>query len=110
MPGYGQLCRTLTYKKLLEYFKANSINYETAEPAKFDNEQHGLGVTYPMPGGLKNNIQKHVGNVWIHQVEGQPLTSLFMDDYIKCRDSEKPFLADDISKKVLHMSEALTPP
>ena len=93
----GYIKYNVTFEKLMKYFADNGIRYESAEPSTFDNEQHGLGVVYPMPGGLKQNIQKHAGDVWIHQVEGQPLTSLFMDDYVGCNTSDKPFLVDALN-------------
>ena len=83
----------VTYRKLADYMRQNGINYHTAPASHFDNEQHGLGAVYPMPGGLKANVEQYVNDVWVHQVEGQPHASHFLASYAQ-NHSRAPFLVD----------------
>ncbi|MDD2218104.1 MAG: [Fe-Fe] hydrogenase large subunit C-terminal domain-containing protein, partial [Eubacteriales bacterium] len=85
----------ITYQKLEEYLKFHGVDYRKYPAADFDNEQHGLGAIYPMPGGLKENVELYVDDVWIHKVEGQPNASHFLRDYSSAvRSGEEPFLVD----------------
>ena len=95
-PNTGNLVKySVTFKKLLEYFQKNKINYASAQAASFDNKQHGLGAIYPVPGGLKANVEQYVNNVWIQQVEGQPHASHFLEEYAEVKAQEElPFLVD----------------
>lgn len=85
----------VTYKKLMEYLERNGDDYRISPEDDFDNEQHGLGAVYPMPGGLKVNVEQYVSDQWILQVEGQPHASHFLTEYGKQSPrSEAPFLVD----------------
>lgn len=83
----------ITYKKLMDYMQKNGWDYTTSAPSGFDNSQHGLGAVYPMPGGLKVNVEQYVSGAWIHQVEGQPHACHFLREYAEDRGSQ-PFLVD----------------
>lgn len=89
----------VTFKKLLEALDEQGIDYLSAPEAEFDNEQHGLGAIYPMPGGLKRNVQRYYPDAWVYQVEGQPKVSRFLDSYHHFLDKtdEKPLLVDILS-------------
>lgn len=89
----GLIQYNVTYQKLDAYLKRNGMDYNNSLPDGFDNEQHGFGAVYPMPGGLKTNVEQYVNDVWIHQVEGQPHASHFLDEYAQIQ-GEKPFLVD----------------
>ncbi len=95
-PNTGNLVHfNVTYRKLDMYLKEQGLNYLTASASDFDNERHGLGAIYPAPGGLKVNVLQHVPGVWVHQVEGQPHVSRFLDEYTEaCAKAEAPFLVD----------------
>jgi len=45
----------VTFEKLLEYITNNNIKLPSAE-TDFDDNDSGLGSLFPMPGGLKENI------------------------------------------------------
>ena len=93
-PNTGDLVQyNVTYKKLVQYMRAHGMDYTTAPATGFDNEQHGLGAIYPLPGGLKANVEQYVDDVWVHQVEGQPHACHFLGEYGH-RMGEKPFLVD----------------
>jgi len=46
----------ITFTKLLEYMKANNIKLPDEE-TDFDFPQTGLGTLFPLPGGLKENLE-----------------------------------------------------
>ncbi|MGI6153472.1 MAG: [Fe-Fe] hydrogenase large subunit C-terminal domain-containing protein [Christensenellaceae bacterium] len=94
-PNTGGLVQyNVTFKKLDEALKRRGINYLSSAPSGFDNDKHGLGCLYPMPGGLKVNVLKNVPDAWVYQVEGQPACKHFLEDYQKQSTSEKPLLVD----------------
>ena len=46
----------ITFVKLLEYLEKNNITLPE-EKSEFDNDESGLGSLFPIPGGLKENIE-----------------------------------------------------
>ena len=46
----------ITFIKLLEYLDKNKITLP-AEESDFDHDESGMGCLFPMPGGLKENIE-----------------------------------------------------
>jgi len=50
----------ITFLNLLEYLKKNNITF-TDEEIQFDHDESGLGSLFPMPGGLKENIEYFTG-------------------------------------------------
>ena len=60
----------VTFPKLLEYIRDNEIELPDEETG-FDNYQCGLGSLFPMPGGLKENIEFFTGkSLSIDRAEG----------------------------------------
>ncbi|MCL2125505.1 MAG: PAS domain S-box protein [Oscillospiraceae bacterium] len=60
----------VTFKKLLEYLESNDIQLPNEE-TEFDRAGDGIGALYPMPGGLKENIEFYLGKkVSIDREEG----------------------------------------
>lgn len=91
----GLVQYNITFKKLADYLDQHGINYKSFPADNFDNERHGLGAVFPMPGGLKENVELYVNDVWIHQVEGQPHACSFLNEYSgRSRGSSSPFLVD----------------
>ncbi len=86
----------VTFKKLARALEERGIDYRKSAPDRFDNDRHGLGSVYPMPGGLKLNVQRHVPGAWVYQVEGQPEVKHFLHEYEGfCRTSAaRPVLVD----------------
>jgi len=96
-PNTGGLIEyNVTYKKLLECLENKSVDFRKSAPAEYDNEAHGLGSIYSSPGGLKVNVEQHVQDQWIFQIEGQPHSSHFLHEYVKER-GDAPFLVDILS-------------
>jgi len=60
----------ITFEKLVEYLETNNINLPDEE-TQFDHEECGLGSLFPMPGGLKENIEYFTGKkLHIAKAEG----------------------------------------
>jgi len=60
----------VTTKKLFEYIERNNIQLP-ANPSGFDHADSAFGRLYPMPGGLKENIEFYFGKkVRVDQAEG----------------------------------------
>jgi hypothetical protein len=89
----GLVGYNVTFKKLLESLHEKGVDFYENDHAGYDNEAHGFGSIYSSPGGLKTNVEKHVKDQWIFQIEGQPHVSQFLHDYAKERGNV-PFLVD----------------
>jgi len=60
----------ITFDHLLEYLKNNNIELP-CEETEFDHDESGLGSLFPMPGGLKENIEFFLGkSIHITKAEG----------------------------------------
>jgi len=93
-PNTGGLIEyNVTFKKLLQQLSENGVDYSKYTPAGYDNEAHGMGSVYSSPGGLKTNVEQHVQDQWIFQIEGQPYVHNFLHEYVKER-GDVPFLVD----------------
>lgn len=92
----GMIQYNITFDKLKKALAALGYDYRESEVDEFDNDKHALGAIFPMPGGLKQNVQSFLPDTWIYQVEGQPEVRHFLDSYqtvLKERE-EVPFLVD----------------
>jgi len=66
----GLIQYNVTFAKLLEYLKDNNITLPVEETG-FDHNESGLGSLFPMPGGLKENIEFFMGKtIQISRAEG----------------------------------------
>jgi iron only hydrogenase large subunit-like protein len=64
----GYISYNVTFDHLVKYLKAHPVS--GAKPFT-DEIEYGLGSIYPMPGGLKNNVEWLLGDdVCIRQMEG----------------------------------------
>ena len=59
----------ITFENLLEYIKNKKIIL-TSEETQFDHPESGLGSLFPMPGGLKENIEFFIGKK-LHIAKGE---------------------------------------
>ena len=60
----------ITFSKLLEYLKNNNITLPDEE-TEFDHDESGFGSLFPMPGGLKENIEYFINKkLHIAKAEG----------------------------------------
>ena len=66
----GLIKYNVTFAKLLEYLEKNNITLPLEETG-FDHAESGLGSLFPMPGGLKENIEFFMGKtIQISKAEG----------------------------------------
>lgn len=83
----------VTFEKLM---KKIGNAYNNCEPYK-DELEYGLGSLYPMPGGLRENVEYFLGKeAIVRQVEGEQEAYHYLQDYAKrVRDrKELPFMVD----------------
>lgn len=83
----------VTFKKLLEKI---GKEYQNCEPYE-DELEYGLGSIYPMPGGLKENVEHFLGREqMVRQVEGESEAYEYLKEYMKRIAAKKdlPFMVD----------------
>ena len=61
---------SITFSGILEYLHENDISLPEEE-TEFDHEESGLGSLFPMPGGLKENLEFFAGNIHIDDETGE---------------------------------------
>lgn len=89
----GHVKYNVTYEK---FMKAIGKRYLNA-PDYNDELEYGLGSIYPMPGGLKENVEHFLGkNYMVRQVEGEQEAYHFLKDYEQRIKTHKslPFMVD----------------
>jgi len=60
----------VTFAKLQEYLEKNNIDLPDEETG-FDHDDSGLGILFPMPGGLKENMEFYFGkDIHVSKAEG----------------------------------------
>lgn len=65
-----------------------------------DEIEYGMGSLYPMPGGLKENVEHFLGkDVFVRQIEGEAHAYHFLEEYAKRVKSGKPlpFMVDALN-------------
>lgn len=90
---YGYVSYNVTFQKLMEYIGNDYRN----SPEYTDELEYGLGSLYPMPGGLKENVEHFLGKgKVIRQVEGTKEAYDYLEEYAKRieQNAELPFMVD----------------
>ena len=80
---YGYVNYNVTFKKLFEYLNEKHIDINNYQEYNFDDIDCSLGFLFSRPGGLKENLEARVDNIWIRQIEGQHHAYTYLDDYGK---------------------------
>ena len=84
----------VTINKLYDYIENNNIVFPS-EPSEFDGYKAGLGSLFPMPGGLKENLEYYLGKgIRIDKSEGTSTVYRDLDEYAKQPDSMRPIIYD----------------
>ncbi|MCL2227326.1 MAG: methyl-accepting chemotaxis protein [Oscillospiraceae bacterium] len=84
----------VTFKGLAKYMHECGIALP-AHPSGFDNFQAGLGVLYPLPGGLRENIEHYFGKkLRIDKSEGTQMVYKALDEYAVNSTQQLPALFD----------------
>lgn len=88
----GYIKYNVTFEKINQYIKNNSIDINRYNEVDFDHTECGLGLIYSLPGGLRINVEERVKDLAIKQVEGTQKVI----HYIKSLDPSKklPTLID----------------
>lgn len=93
---YGYVSYNVTFKKMMEYLGGS---YKGS--AEFNDElEYGLGSLYPMPGGLKENVEHFLGRRQVvRQMEGEKEVYHYLEEYAKRvqRNAELPFMVDALN-------------
>lgn len=92
----GYIKYNVTFNHLMK--KLSSVNYSGYEAV--DELEYGLGSIYPMPGGLKENVEYFLGdNVMIRQTEGPKHVYKFLKNYSERMRNGKtpPFMVDALN-------------
>jgi len=83
----------ITFELLLEYLDKNNIKMPDEE-TEFDHDESGLGSLFPMPGGLKENIEFFTGRkLHISKSEGFDIYEN-LDLYAKTPEIFRPDIFD----------------
>ncbi|XOQ49364.1 MAG: hypothetical protein ACFWUM_10720 [Eubacteriales bacterium] len=93
----------VTISKLKEYIEKNNINLSSYPSVDFDDTPCDLGFAFSRPGGLKENVEFHMGNsVWVKQVEGIDEVLDYFSQYEKRVSQKKkvPLLVDVLNCKL----------
>ena len=83
----------VTFKKLMEYIDGKYNNC----PEYNDELEYGFGSLYPMPGGLRENVEHFLGkDQVVRQVEGEGEAYHFLHEYLHRMHGRKemPFMVD----------------
>jgi iron only hydrogenase large subunit-like protein len=90
----GYVHYNVTLKKLYDYIVNNNIRLP-AEQTEFDHEESALGRIFPMPGGLKENVEYYLGKqLRIDQAEGQGVVYDTLELFAKQQESDLPAIFD----------------
>jgi iron only hydrogenase large subunit-like protein/predicted nucleic acid-binding Zn-ribbon protein len=72
----------VTYKNFFDYLKNNNINWQNAPEAEPDNIAPELGSFYPIPGGLRENVEFMTNRkAWVRQIEGTEDLYKYLEQY-----------------------------
>ena len=84
----------VTFKNLLKYIRENHIAFP-AQAGGFDHFEAGLGSLYPMPGGLKENVEHYIGkSLRVDKSEGSGVVYKALDEYAHQSAANLPVLFD----------------
>jgi len=90
----GQVDYNVTFKRLFDYVRDNGIELPNS-PASFNNKEASFGRLFPMPGGLKENMQVYFGKTLrVDQAEGHGVVYEAIDAYAEEREDFLPTIFD----------------
>ncbi len=76
----GLIKYNVTYKKLKQYLRQKGINLDSYTEKDFDDDC-GLGLVFSRPGGLRENVEFHLGPAWVKQIEGVTHAYHYLEEY-----------------------------
>lgn len=92
----GLVQYNVTYAKIHEYLVKKGIDLNRYSDSDFEDIGCGLGLTFSRPGGLRENVEFHVPDAWVRQVEGTEHAYHYLQDFAKRVNQGKrlPLLVD----------------
>lgn len=91
--NHGYVKYNVTFYKLMQHI---GREYKSS-PEYTDELEYGLGSLYPMPGGLRENVEHFLGKAQVvRQVEGEQEAYRYLEEYLKRVENkaELPFMVD----------------
>ena len=90
----GYVEYNVTLKKIYEYIQARGITLPMQETG-FDHAESSLGQVFSMPGGLKENVELHIGKALrIDKSEGQEIVYKALKEYSEEPEAYYPAIFD----------------
>ena len=90
----GMISYNVTFIKLEEYIQRNNLQLP-AQGRGYDHINSGLGSIFPMPGGLRENVEFMIGKTLrIDKSEGQNVVYAALDEYCKEDKANLPTVFD----------------
>jgi len=90
----GLVDYNITIEKLQNYIEGHNIAFPE-ERGGFDSYESGLGSLFPMPGGLKENIEYYLGkSIRVDKAEGPQSVYKALDEYAYQPETKLPVLFD----------------
>lgn len=90
---YGYVKYNVTFKKLFE-----TIGNKYQGSKEYNDElEYGMGALYPMPGGLRENVEHFLGKEQVvRQVEGEEEAYRYLHEYLERirTNRRQPFMVD----------------
>ncbi len=91
--NHGYVKYNVTFLKLMQHIGRDYAS----SPEYTDELEYGLGSLYPMPGGLRENVEHFLGKSQVvRQVEGELEAYRYLEEYLKRVNSkaELPLMVD----------------
>lgn len=92
----GIISYNVTFDKLMNHLKGMNLASFDAT----DEIEYGLGSVYPMPGGLKENVEHFIGkDAFVRQIEAPEHVYHFLEKYKERveKGKELPFMVDALN-------------
>lgn len=89
----GYVSYNVTFRKLMEHIGNDYVS----APEYQDELEYGLGSLYPMPGGLRENVEHFLGKGRVvRQVEGEREAYHYLQEYVERIGNKQqlPFMVD----------------
>jgi len=71
----------VTFRKLQKYLLDHQVNLASFPEQDFEDSGCSLGFLYSKPGGLRENVEAHLKNAWVRQIEGREAVYSYLQSY-----------------------------
>jgi ferredoxin len=90
----GLISYNVTFRKLWEYIESNNLKLPN-EAVDFEHQPSAMGRIFPMPGGLRDNVEFYLGKTMrIDKSEGQSRVYADLDEFGRQPAENLPALYD----------------